>query len=266
MSPSDKGSDNGSENASGNWIDDARVAAAFLTRLPIPLDAAPAPGRLAEASWSFPLVGLVVGITGGLVYGVAVWLGLTPLLAAVFAVAGQIAMTGALHEDAAGDVADGFGGGATRRQKLEIMRDSRVGSYGAVALVLVIGARVAALAALADAEIVIAALVAAGAASRASMVAVMDTLSPARDDGLAASAGRPEHRNVIVATAFAVVIGLLALGLYAGIVGLVGAAAGAGGLAWIAQRQIGGHTGDVLGACQQSAEVLCLAAIVAMAS
>lgn len=259
-------SENGSESGSDNWIDDARVAAAFLTRLPISLDRAPSRGRLAEASWSFPLVGLAVGIVGGLVFGIAVWLGLTPLLAAVFAIGAQIVMTGALHEDAAGDVADGFGGGATREQKLEIMRDSRVGTYGAVTLVLVIGARVAALAALAETEIVIAALVTAGAASRASMVAVMDTLSPARDDGLAATAGRPEHRNVVVAAAFSVVIGLLALGLYAGIVGLVGAAAGAGVLAWLATRQIGGHTGDVLGACQQSAELLCLAAIVAMAS
>ena len=259
-------SENGSENGSDNWIDDARVAAAFLTRLPIALDEAPAPGRLAEASWSFPLVGLAVGIVGGLVYGIAIWLGLTPLLAAMFAVGAQVALTGALHEDAAGDVADGFGGGATREQKLEIMRDSRVGTYGAVALVLVIGARVAALAALAEAEIVIAALVAAGAASRASMVAVMETLSPARDDGLAATAGRPERRSVVVAAAFAVVIGLLALGVYAGIVGLVGAAAGAGALAWLASRQIGGYTGDVLGACQQSAEILCLAAIAAFVS
>lgn len=254
------------ESESDNRIDDLRIAGAFLTRLPLPLPGIQEPGRLARASWAFPVVGLATGVAGGLVYLVGHWIGLGPTLAAIFAVAAQILMTGALHEDAAGDVADGLGGGATRARKLELMRDSRMGTYGVAALVLLIAARVAALSALAAPEIVLAALVAAGAASRATMVAVMDRLAPARSDGLGAAAGRPEPRNVAVAAAIAVVVAILALGFFTGIVGLVGAALGAAAVAWIAWRQIGGHTGDVLGACQQAAEILCLAAIVAMTS
>jgi adenosylcobinamide-GDP ribazoletransferase len=246
-------------------IDDARVAAAFLTRLPLPLAHPPGPGRLAQASWAFPIVGLAVGITGGLVYGAAYWLGLPPLLAAIFAIAGQIMLTGALHEDAAADVADGLGGGTTRERKLDLMRDSRIGTFGALALISVFTARVVAISALAEAELVIAALVAAGAASRATMVAVMAMVAPARSDGLGAQAGRPHTGTVGAALIIAVVVSLLALGTVAGTAGLAGAAIAAGGLAWITWRQIGGHTGDVLGACQQAAEVLCLAVIVAVA-
>ena len=249
----------------GTWIDDARVAAAFLTRLPLALDGPPRPGRLARASWAFPIVGFVVGMGGGLVYGAAHWLGLPPLMAAVFAVAAQVALTGALHEDAAGDMADGLGGGATRERKLELMRDSRVGTFGALALIAVFAARVAAISALAETATVVAALVSAGAASRASMVAVMGMVAPVRSDGLAAHAGRPRKGTVAAALTIAVVLSLLALGPLGATAGLAGAFVGAGGLAWIAWRQIGGHTGDVLGACQQAAEVLCLSAIVALA-
>ncbi len=245
-------------------IDDARVAAAFLTRLPLALAHPPGPGRLARASWAFPIVGLVIGIAGGLVYGVAHWLGLPPLLAAVFTVAAQIMLTGALHEDAIADVADGLGGGATRERKLELMRDCRIGTFGALALILVFAARVAAVSAMAETEMVIAALVAAGALSRASMVVVMDLIVPARSDGLSAQAGRPQTGTVAAALIIAVVLSLLALGPLTGTAGLAGAAFGTGGLAWIAWRQIGGHTGDVLGACQQMAEVFCLSVIVAV--
>ena len=246
-------------------FDDARIAAAFLTRLPLALDHPPGPGRLARASWAFPIVGLVAGLAGGLVYGFAYWLGLPPLLAATFAIAAQIVLTGALHEDAAGDVADGLGGGATREVKLELMRDSRIGTFGALALITVFTARVAAVSALSETETVVAALVAAGAASRAAMVAVMAMMAPARSDGLGAEAGRPGKGTVAAALMIAGALSLLALGTVTGTAGLAGAAVGAGGLAWIAWRQIGGHTGDVLGACQQAAEVLFLAVVVAMA-
>ena len=247
-----------------SWIDDARIAAAFLTRLPLPLAHPPGPGRLAQASWAFPIVGLAVGIVGGLVYGATNWLGLPPLLAAVFAFTAQIGLTGGLHEDAAGDVADGLGGGATRERKLNLMRDSRTGTFGILALFVIFTARVVAISALAETESVIAALVTAGAASRAAMVAVMAMMAPARSDGLGAQAGRPHTGTVATALIIAVVVGLLALGTVAGTAGLAGAAIGAGGLMWIAWHQIGGHTGDVLGACQQAAEVLCLSAIVAV--
>lgn len=248
-------------------IEDIRIATAFLTRLPLLLKQAPEAGRLAQASWAFPVVGILVGIAGGLVYGVAIAFGLPPLLAAIFAVGGQIMLTGALHEDAIGDVADGLGGGATREQRLEIMRDSRVGTYGALALILVVGARVGAVSALAETGTVLAALIAAGALSRAAMVAVMEMLPPARHEGLGAHAGQPGKSNVMIALAIGGGLALLTVVFAAGLDGFIGAvvavAVGAGAIAWIAQRKVGGQTGDVLGASQQAAEVLCLAAIVA---
>lgn len=259
-------SDPSSADGQGDWIDDLRVVAAFLTRFPLGRRPEVAPGRLARAGWAFPVVGAGIGLCGGLVFAVAMWLGLSPWLAAVFAIAAQILATGALHEDAAADVADGFGGGGTREAKLTIMRDSRVGAFGVLALILLVAGRLAALAAITDPGAALAALIAAGALSRTLIVGVMRVLPPARGDGLGAAAGRPDQRGVALAFVLAMAVAWLALGLGESLVVLVVAALGAGVLAGLAKRQIGGQTGDVLGACQQIAELLTLTAIAAMAA
>ena len=245
-----------------DWIGDARVAFAFLTRLPV--TAAATPGRLGRAAWAFPVVGLAVGAVAGVVYMVAVLLGLPAMLAAIFAVAFQVMATGALHEDAVADVADGFGGGASAERKLDIMRDSRLGTYGAVALVLILAARLGALATIAEPGAVFAALLATSALSRAAVVALMEWLAPARRDGLGADAGRPGGLNLGLALAIAIIATLVALGPGAGTAALIAGAVGAGAVGWLAQRQIGGHTGDVLGAGQQGAETLALVTLAAM--
>ena len=244
------------------WLDDIRAAAAFLTRLPVGGPADGGMAGLAAIAWAFPVVGIAIGFAAGLVYAVADRIGVTPGLAAVFAIGAQVWLTGALHEDALGDVADGFGGGATPEAKLEIMRDSRIGVYGVAALALTLAARVFALAAIAEPVAVLGALIVAGAVSRGAMVAVMTRLAPARSDGLGAAAGRPTIERMSTALAIAAAVALLGAGLAAGINALIGAALGAGLIAWLARRQIGGQTGDVLGASQQAAEVLCLAALV----
>ena len=182
------------------------------------------------------------------------WLGLPPWPAAVVALATTIWLSGALHEDGLADVADGFGGGRTREAKLAIMRDSRIGSYGALALVLAVLARAGAIAALAEPAAVAAALVAAGAVSRGALPAVMAALPQARADGLAAKAGRPHPLRAAAALLIAALIALVLLG------GTAPAALAAGALAalavaLLARRQIGGHTGDVLGAVQQLTEI-----------
>ena len=208
----------------------------------------------------------MVGALGALGYALAAALGLPPMMAATVAVATQVVATGALHEDGLADIADGFGGGAGRARKLEIMRDSRVGTYGAATLALALVMRVAAFAALAEPGAVMVAAITAGALSRAAVVAVMRVLDPARSDGLGAAAGRPDERTVAAALAIAAGLALvLLLPAGPGVVGaaLVGAAVGASGLAWLAHRQIGGQTGDVLGAAQQAAEITTLALIVA---
>ena len=245
-------------------IVDLRVAGAFLTRLAIPVPGDLGRSALARAAWAFPLVGVGVGLAGGLAFVAASWFGLTAWLAAITAVAIQLALTGALHEDAVADVADGFGGGNDRDAKLAIMRDSHIGSFGVAALVLVLGARLGALTALGDAGTVAVALIVAGAASRGAMAWLMRALPPARDDGLGFAAGAPSRDAVAGAVAIAAIVALLFAGLSSGAAALTGAGLGALAIGALARRQIGGQTGDVLGAGQQVAEVLGLAALIAV--
>lgn len=244
------------------------LALCWLTRLPVGRflpDPAP---QLQSALWAFPLAGLVVGGAGALVLALALWLGLTPLIAALLAVGAQIWLTGGLHEDGLADLADGMGG-ATRERRLEIMRDSRIGSYGALALGLTTALRVAALAALPPMAAMIA-LVALSALSRAGIVAVLRWLEPARGDGLGRGAGRPPAGVV----AWALAIGLMpffAASLWpltfppmAGLAAVLGCFCGQILVGTKAKRVLGGQTGDVLGAVQQIGEVTALVALAAI--
>jgi adenosylcobinamide-GDP ribazoletransferase len=243
-------------------LHDCKVALAFLTRLPVRERRAWRDVDLAASVPLFPVVGALIGLVGAIGYALAVWLGLPPWPAAALALAITIWLTGALHEDGLADVADGFGGGRTREDKLRIMRDPRIGSYGAIALVLALLARAGALAALAAPWAVGAALVAAAAVSRAALPAVMATLRNARPDGLAAGAGRPHPLRAAAAVLVAALIAIVLLGP-AGPAALLAGAAGALGVALLARRQIGGYTGDVLGAVQQLAEIGVLLGVLA---
>jgi adenosylcobinamide-GDP ribazoletransferase len=245
------------------WWADLRLALAFLTRLPVPVDGSLPSTALARASRTFPLAGLIIGLIGGVVFALATALSLSSMLAAVLAVAAVVAVTGALHEDGLADTTDGFGGGATREDKLAIMRDSRIGSFGVLALILSVAARVASLAALGTPAAAFAALIATHAASRGFLVAVMEREPLARSDGLAAGAGRPSRTCMLWALGLAVLITIVVQGL-AGIVALAVGVAVAWALARLAQRQIGGYTGDVLGAVQQASEIAMLLSIVAL--
>ncbi|MGC2854575.1 adenosylcobinamide-GDP ribazoletransferase [Novispirillum sp. DQ9] len=234
---------------------DLHLAAVFLTRLPLPrLPADPPP--LAGAMWAFPLVGAGVGLIGAGVLVAASALGLGPWVGALLALGVALWVTGGLHEDGLADVADGFGGGQTRDRKLEIMRDSRIGSYGVLALIVALGLKVAALAQ-ADALTAAAALVAAGALGRAAPPLAMLLAGPARTDGLGAGAGTGVPGAAAIAWGLALA---LALGL-AGRDGFL--ACGLALLATfavvaLARRAIGGYTGDVLGAAVLVAEVAVL--------
>jgi len=239
-------------------VDDIALSLVFLTRLPLPhMDFS---GRsLSSALWAAPVVGVVVALIGGIVFAIAAWLGLSTGPAAALALAAIMLTTFCLHEDGLGDTADGFGGGATREKKLEIMRDSRVGTYGAAALGLSILLRWTALADLASVSQVFCALIAAHAASRGLIPLFMHLLPSARTEGLAANAGLPPYETAVAG----VVLGPLALLL----LGLPGALATAIllGLWFFAFRklclaQIGGQTGDTIGALQQVAEIIVLLA------
>jgi adenosylcobinamide-GDP ribazoletransferase len=243
-------------------IHDCKVALAFLTRLPVRQGQAWRDADLAGSVPLFPLVGALIGLAGGLTYTLALGLGLPPWPAAALALATTIGASGALHEDGLADVADGFGGGRTRADKLRIMRDPRIGSYGALALLLALLARAGALAALAEPWTVAAAMIVAGAVSRAALAPVMAILPNARSDGLAAGAGRPHGLRAGAAVLVAALIAVALLGEVAGAALLAGAGA-AVAVAWLARRQIGGQTGDVLGAVQQLAEIGALLGTVA---
>ncbi|MER2536880.1 MAG: adenosylcobinamide-GDP ribazoletransferase [Rhizobiaceae bacterium] len=239
-------------------LPDILFCLAFFTRLPVPA-VDHRERSLADAVWAAPVAGVVVGLAGGVVYAVAVLAGLSPSVAAGLALAATMLATGCLHEDGLSDVADGFGGGATRERKLEIMRDSRIGAFGACALVLSILLRWSAIADLDVPVRVVFALIAAHAASRALLPALMAALPPARHDGLAAGAG-----------AASVDVALLALCLggaclfLLGVTGAVLAALCLGLVFLLVRRlclnQIGGHTGDTLGALQQLGEIAILLA------
>ncbi len=246
----------------GGWWRDVRLAGAFLTRLPT-VAGGPAETPLASAARAFPIVGAAVGLVAGGALLLGWWLGLHPLASAFIGLAAAVVLTGALHEDGLADVADGFGGGATRSEKLKIMRDSRIGAYGVLAVVFSVGVRAAALAGMAGPGTAAAALVAAGAASRGVLPAVMHVLKPARRGGMARSAGRPQKGDAVTAALLGGLLALLFLPVGPGIAAVVAGAAAAAAFAAFAKNQIGGHTGDVLGALQQVTEVAVLLAVAA---
>jgi adenosylcobinamide-GDP ribazoletransferase len=236
----------------------------FCTRLPLAPSMPVASGDIARASWAMPVAGALVGALGALAYWAAVHLGLPPLVAGVLAVAAGTVVTGCLHEDGLADVADGLGGDS-RERKLAIMRDSRLGTYGACALAMSLLLRWSAIASIADTGAVALALVAAHAAARAPLPAFMALVAPARSDGLAAAAGTPPPRAVAAAG----LLGAIALGLCIGptaaLVALALLAAAGMLMARESVKAVGGQTGDVLGALEQVNEVLILLVAVTFA-
>lgn len=240
------------------------AAFALLTRLPVGLIPVPWTRELRRAAWAYPLVGAAVGLIGGLTYWIVHGLGVPPVLAAIFAIFATILATGSLHEDGLVDAADGLGG-TSPQDRLAIMRDHRIGTYGAIALVLSLGIRVGAVALLAKPWLVITALVAVGAASRASATCLMGVLPHARDDGLSRSVGLASQQDAVAAIALTFVIAWLALSLgtvFGVIVVTLGVTAIVG---LLAASRLGGQTGDVLGASSQLAECAGLTLIAALA-
>ncbi len=241
-----------------------QVALAFLTRLPSGrIDGWRADDLAASAPW-FPLVGLLVGALAAAAYGIASALGLAALPAAVLAVAAAMLATGGLHEDGLADFADAQGGRDVEA-RLRIMRDSRLGSFGAASLILALLLRVSLLASLAAPGLVAPALLAAGALSRAPLPAAMTFWPAARPDGLAAGAGRPHPGQALATLGVALLASLGLLPPAAAALSVAAAFAAAWLIGAAAQRQLGGITGDVLGAGQQAAEIAVLLVLAALA-
>lgn len=243
--------------------DDLAISLIFLTRLPIPFQGDIPRHRITEAMGAFPAVGALVGLWGGIVYASALGLFGMPFLAATLAVTGQLLLTGAFHEDGLADTADGFGGGSTRERKLEIMRDSRLGTYGAAALVLALLMRIATTMALAEPWAAAIGLICSGALSRAMIVSVIKVLPPAAADGQSAEAGQPPFRAVAIALASAGALSCLLFPIAVALAALSATLAAAVLMAALSDRHLKGQTGDVLGATQQVSEIACLLGLLA---
>jgi adenosylcobinamide-GDP ribazoletransferase len=243
---------------------DVKTAILFCTRLPLPHSTPITSGDVARASWAFPVAGALVGGAGALTYTIASAIRLPSALAAGLALGATLLATGCLHEDGLADMADGLGGGRDRARKLEIMRDPRLGTYGACALMVSLLLRWTALAGMVGPAAVASALIATHVSARALLPGFMRFVPPARFDGLSAQAGQPTLRSAISAVLLGVLVTAAALGLAAAIVGLVVAICTGLIMAWLAMRQIGGQTGDVLGALEQIIEIVILLTAVAM--
>ncbi|MDP9136837.1 MAG: adenosylcobinamide-GDP ribazoletransferase [Pseudomonadota bacterium] len=248
----------------GAFLSDIIAATGFLTRLPVGARVSPAPD-LRQAMSVFPLAGLLVGLLSAAALLVATRLGLSPLAAAAIAVGTHFLVTGGLHEDGLADTADGFWGGDKPQRRLAIMRDSAIGTYGVLALLLAVILKCALIAELAASNTggAAAVLVASGAISRHAMVALMAANDSARSDGLAVSAGKPSaearRQSLILAVAIAAVALWWAIGILAVVLSLLLAQGAVSGMALLARQKIGGYTGDVCGAVQQASEIGVLA-------
>ena len=244
------------------WLDDFKTAVAFLTRLPMPHPDGAMPKNFVRAHRMFPVVGALIGAAVGLLCLGLRSIGVPDLAAAALALGGGAILTGALHEDGLADVADGFGGGRDRESKLEIMRDSRLGTYGAMVLLVSFATKLSALAAIPD-GFVVPALIAAHALGRGVLPAMSIHLPYARKDGLARNAGQPDAATSVIAVVLALIIALLSLSWTNTLFAALAAGVSALAMASLALRQIGGQTGDVLGGAEQVSETAILVVLAA---
>lgn len=240
----------------------------FYSRLPAPqLRFETDPHALPDfsrAAWAIPFVGAIIGAVGAGIGLLAYLAGLSTLIAAVLTVAALVVATGAFHEDGLADTCDGLWGGATTERRLEIMKDSRIGTFGAAGLALSLALRIFALTEMFRLVGPYALLLVIGVAAASRPLALIPVLvlPPARPEGLGAGVPLPGP----AALALSIGLGLAILAASAGrndmlapaatgLIALIGVMAA---LIRIADRKIGGHTGDILGAGQQLVEITLL--------
>ncbi|MEM9285466.1 MAG: adenosylcobinamide-GDP ribazoletransferase [Pseudomonadota bacterium] len=233
------------------------LALQFLTRIPTPTDDIYSENRMAASLRYYPLVGALIGLISAAVLLAASFI-LPQTVAVALAIAAGLLVTGAFHEDGLADTFDGIGGGMTREKALLIMKDSRLGTYGTLALMMVLGLKFVTLSAM-TVLIGAAALVAAHGLSRLSSVFVIATSRYVRDDGT----GKPVAESANGASlAVAFVTGLTIIAIWIALLpaeplgcGLTGLILGHLAMRGFFERKLGGYTGDTLGAVQQASEI-----------
>ncbi len=260
----------GNAPALGGWRAISRDLAQmvrFYSRLPVPklpfeMDAHSIPD-FRTAPRMLPVAGLIIGLPGALMLWLCASLGLPTVMAAGLAVVVAVLVSGAFHEDGLADTFDGLGGGNTPERRLEIMKDSRIGSFGGAALILGIGLRVAAVASLVEADSALTAallMLLAAALSRSLGLIAMTLMPPARPGGFSSSVGQPTGLTLSMAlglcgcfaVATALFIGLPIMGMA---LALATPLIPVGLICWWSWRTIQGQTGDIAGAIQQLSEI-----------
>ncbi len=257
-----------------SFIGDTIRSLGFLSRLRLPhgwlADADEGLGDSLKASMrAFPLAGAVLGFLAGITLLISDFLNLPAVVSSLIAVGVLAAMTGALHEDGLGDTADGFFGASTPDRRLDIMKDSRIGTFAALTLIIWTGIKVALLASIIErvgACYAALALIGAEAASRAAILTLWHGLPSARPGGLADNLGAPKWETLICACliglAILVVTIIPAGGFMALIKALIFSSVLLFGFAKLCLAKIGGQTGDTLGAAQQICAVAVLLGLV----
>jgi adenosylcobinamide-GDP ribazoletransferase len=245
-------------------VSDFWRALALLSRVPVQGIEDFRAEVIARSVWSWPLVGLLLAGFAMLPAMLVYYLTANILIFAIVALAGMVLLTGSMHEDGMADCADGFGGGFERARKLEIMRDSHIGTYGVVALILCFGLRLTLLSAAGDAGQAAILFLVMAITSRAAMPVVMHILPPARADGLGKGAGTPNATMVGLGVGLAAILSVVLSGVFVAIAVLVGGLLAIALVAAVAKWQIGGQTGDVLGATQIVAELFVGIAFIAI--
>ncbi|MEP1536901.1 MAG: adenosylcobinamide-GDP ribazoletransferase [Paracoccaceae bacterium] len=243
-------------------IKEFRVALMFLTRLPSRTLDAPVP-TLSECKWAYPLVGVPIGFLVWFAHVVLLAIGASDSIAAVIVLGVLAMLTGALHFDGLADFADGIGGGRDTQHCLEIMRDSRIGSYGVLALVIACALWISAVTDL-GAQANLWVFVAISVTSRFAMVSLLQALPAARSEGLGSVAGSGQSSAFVFGAILSLVL-MLAMG-FAGVIALIVMSMVTCFVGWRALKRIGGQTGDVLGAAQLMSEVAGLTTIAILLS
>lgn len=235
------------------------TALQFFTRVPVPRWVGFAPEWLNHCTRYYPLVGLLVGAAAALVHGLAVqvW---PAAVAVLLSTAASIYLTGAFHEDGFADVCDGFGGGLSRERVFEIMKDSRIGAYGTVGILLLLAVKCVSLASLPGVAAAVGALLAGHTVSRVCSAALIRFMDYAKEEGKAKPLGHRMSGNefaIAAATGLAVVLAVGMAGCLPWRALLAGVVAAVLASVWLARlfaRRVGGYTGDCLGAVQQLSE------------
>ncbi|MDO3608900.1 adenosylcobinamide-GDP ribazoletransferase [Ralstonia pseudosolanacearum] len=244
------------------------IAIGYFTRIPVPASVGFSQDGLNRAARFFPLVGWLVGAAGALAYWLASRTVPAPGVAVAASMVATLLLTGAFHEDGLADCADGFGGGYTPEDRLRIMRDSRIGAFGAIAVCMALLLKWQLLTAMAaqHAAVAMAAMVAAHAASRGMAVSYLLTHDYARMEGKAKPVAQPMGRRDAAWAALFGGLPLLGFGMACAAIAVAVLLAARWALGRYFTRRLGGITGDCLGLAQQVFELLVLWVLLAWTS